>query len=121
MKNLLVLLTVLTLQSCVNQNVQDVAAFEFDNAWYWVGQYKEGASQKDVMSYVKHNANPKHTAYFFVFPPTTDVSAFKERPFNMRSFTEKIVELQPEYGYYKMPNDPTVYDDGLWVIEMSLQ
>ena len=118
MKKLLLLLTAVTLFSC-GSKVEDVAAFEFNGAWYWVAQYEDGATQKDVEEFVNKWANPNQTSYFFVYDSSIDLSIFKNQAFNFNSFTETILANKPKYGYYKMPPETKLNDDAVWLLEQS--
>lgn len=105
--------------SCTSSKVTDVASFEFDNAWYWVVKYEPGTTKQEVEEYVTKWANPKQTSYFYCFPTTTDVEFFAKEPFNFRDFAYNVLQNKPKYGYYKMPTDTKLNDDGIWLLEQS--
>ncbi|MGM8362117.1 hypothetical protein ACSV4D_09405 [Flavobacterium sp. ARAG 55.4] len=117
MKKLLLLLITLTLFSCSKSKVNEVAAFELNGAWYWVAQYEDGATQKDVEEYVNKWANPNQTSHFFVYNQSIDLSVFKNEAFNLNKLTATVLANKPEYGYYKIPNDPKLHNDAVWLLE----
>lgn len=119
MKKLLLISALFALLSCSRSKVNDVAAFELDGAWYWVAQYEEGATQKDVEEYVTKWANPNQTSYFFVYDNSIDLSGFKSKGFNLKSFAATVLANRPKYGYYKMPMEPKLNDDAVWTLEQS--
>nr|WP_153841569.1 hypothetical protein [Ornithobacterium rhinotracheale] len=117
---LLAFVCLFCLTSC-SSNVTDVAGFEFNNAWYWVYNYNEGTTKEELVEIVKNHSNPEQTSYFFFYPENKDVSVFASEPFNLISFSQTIVADKPDYGFYKMPNDAKIYDDGIWLLEQSLK
>lgn len=119
MKKLLLVLC-LAIISCSDGKVKDIASFEFDGAWYWVVQYQDGATKKDVEDYVTLWANPNQTSFFFVFDKSIDLSVFTKEPFNLSSFSQTVLSAKPKYGYYKMmPGDDKLHDDGIWLLQQS--
>ncbi len=121
MKKLL-LLFIFTLMSCGNNKVEELASYEIDNAWYWAVQLKEGGTKQDAIDYANRWAHPSQTAFFYVFNDSLDLSLFKSGRFTPREFKETIFLNKPIYGFYKMsPEDPTLYDDGIWLLEQSLK
>lgn len=119
MKKLLLLTALFALLSCSKSKVNDVAAFEFNGAWYWVAQYEDGTSQKDVEEYVNKWANPKQTSHFFIYDNSIDLSVFKNQGFNLKSFAATVLTNKPKYGYYKMPPETKLNNDAVWLLEQS--
>lgn len=119
MKKLLLLTALFGLLSCSKSKVTDVASFEFNGAWYWVAQYEDGATQKEVEEYVNKWANPNQTSHFFVYDNSIDLSVFKNQGFNLNSFASTVLANKPKYGYYKMPPETKLNDDALWLLEQS--
>ena len=122
MKKIILIFCTLFLVSCSNSNIKDIAAFEFNNAWYWVVQYEDGTTKQEIDEYVNRWANPNQTAYFFIYDKSVDVSVFAKQGFNLYSFAETITEdPKPKYGLYKLPSDQKIYDDGLDVIKYAIK
>lgn len=122
MKKIILIFCTLFLVSCSNSNIKDIAAFEFNNAWYWVVQYEDGTTKQEIDEYVNRWANPNQTAYFFIYDKSVDVSVFAKQGFNLYSFAETITEdPKPKHGLYKLPSDPKIYDDGLDIIKYAIK
>lgn len=119
MKKLILLTTLFSLLSCSKSTVNDVASFEFNGAWYWVAQYEDGTTQKDVEEYVNKWSNPNQTSHFFVYDKSIDLSVFKNQGFNLKSFAATVLANKPKYGYYKMPDETKLNDDALWLLDQS--
>lgn len=116
------LLTCLIISSCSSSKVDDVAAFNFDNAWYWVVQFEDGATDQDIKDYVNRYANPNSTSYFFAFDKSVDLSEFATKAFNPSDFSKRIIELKPKYGFYKMmPADSTLHEDAVDLIKYNIR
>lgn len=119
MRKLILLIAGFFIISC-SSPATDVAAFEFDGAWYNVLNYEAGTTKEDLQEYVKKYSNPKTTSYFFFYPEGYDVSVFAKEKFNPRSFAATIAENKPDYGFYRMmPADPAVHDDAIWLMEQA--
>ncbi|MDB0600063.1 hypothetical protein PL373_02605 [Tenacibaculum maritimum] len=96
MKKLILIVTIITLfTSCTESKVKDVAAFEFNNAWYWVSSYSKDATEQDVKDYANLLANPNQTSFFFAYPDSVDVSLFANEKFSYETF----ICLVLKYGY----------------------
>lgn len=122
MKKLLLFGIILLSFSCSSSKVKEVASFQFDNAWYWVIQYEDGSSKKEIQEYVNTWANPNKTSYFFVFDNSTDLTLFSKEKFSQQSFLETVLLNNPKYGYYKMlPADNRLYDDGISLIKQIIK
>ena len=120
MKKIMLLFSFFLLFSCSNSKIKDIAAFEFNNAWYWVIQYEDGTTKQEIEEYVRNWANPNQTAYFFVYDKSIDVSIFAKERFSLQTFAASVIgEPKPKYGFYKMPSDPKLYDDGLDIIKYA--
>lgn len=123
MKKIVLFLFVLSLLWACGSKTKDVAAFEFDGAWYWVYNYESGTTEEELKECVKTYSNPNQTSYFFFYPDSVDVSIYASKPFSLNSFSRTILGStpQPSFGFYKMPNDTKVYDDAVWLLEQSLK
>ena len=119
MKKLLSIIALITLFSCAPEKVSEVAAFEFNNSWYWIIQYQDGATQQDVEAYAKKWANPEQTSHFFAFDNSIDLSVFKNEAFSLPKFTATVLAAKPKYGYYRMSTDKVLNDDAIWLLEQS--
>lgn len=120
-KAILFLLITFGFTSCTNSNVKDIATFQFNNAWYWVIQYEEGTTQQEVEDYVNKMANPNQTSYFYAYDKSLDVSVFAKEKFNLQSFASSILDdPKPNYGFYKIPSDTKIYDDGIDVLKYAI-
>lgn len=107
---------------CSKSKVKDIAAFEFNNAWYWVVQHEEGTTQQEVEDYVNLMANPNQTSFFFVYDNSVDASNFTKNKFNLKSFSTVVTsEPRPKYGLYKLPSDPKIYNDGFDIIQLAIE
>lgn len=119
MKKLLLLLAGLFMISCSGPTT-DVAAFEFNGAWYNVLNYKNGTTKEELKEYVKTYSNKNTTSFFFFYPENVDVSVFKNQPFNPVSFAATITETKPDFGFYRMmPADEKIHEDGIWLMEQA--
>ncbi|KVV16121.1 hypothetical protein [Flavobacterium sp. TAB 87] len=120
MKKALLFLSLFIMLSCSKESkVKEVAAFEFNNTWYWVIQYENGASKQDVEHYVSKWANPNQTSHFFIYDKSIDLSVFKDKAFNFNTFAQTVLANKPQYGYYKMPPDTKLNNDAIWLLEQS--
>jgi hypothetical protein len=119
MKKILLLTALFTLLSCNSNKVKDIAAFEFNGAWYWVAQYENGTTQKEVEEYVNKWANPNQTSHFFVYDNSIDLTVFKDQAFNLNSFAATVLANKPKYGYYKIPPETKLNTDAVWLLEQS--
>lgn len=119
MKKILLLTILFTLFSCSKSNITEVAAYEFNGAWYWVVQYEPDATKQDIESYVNTWANPSQTSHFYIYDNSIDLSVFKNEGFNLNSFAATVLANKPKYGYYKIPTDTKLKDDAIWLLEQS--
>jgi hypothetical protein len=119
MKKLLLPIITLLLISCSDSKVNDVASFEFNGAWYWIIQYKPGATKQEIEDYVKLWANPNQTSFFYVYDDSMDLSAYKTQAYNLNSFTATVLANKPKYGYYKIPTETKLNTDAIWLLEQS--
>ena len=107
-KIILILLPIMALFSCSEGNIKSVGATELNNAWFWTMTITDEVTKEDVYEYVKKNANPKRTSWFF-FYHTGDAP---------QNYSE-IKNSEPIYGLYKTPMDETIYDDALWLMQQK--
>ena len=119
MKKLILLITMMLLISCSDSKVNEVAAFEFNGAWYWVVQYEPDATKQEIEDFVNTWANPNQTSFFYVYDNSIDLSVYKTQAFNLNSFTSTVLANKPKYGYYKMPSDTKLNTDAIWLLEQS--
>lgn len=120
MKKIIILIIISFLFSCSGTKMKDVAAFEFDNAWYWVIQYSDKTVPiQDAENYVKMYANPKQTSYFFFYNDSLDISTLKTERFGLQKFSKFITDNPPALGYYKIPLDDKLYNDAIWLISFA--
>lgn len=121
MKKLLLIISFFILTSCSNEKVKDIASFEFDGTWYWVAQYEDGTTKQDVEAFVNKWANPNQTSHFFIYDKSIDLSVFKADTFNFNKFAHTVLANKPQYGYYKIPNDTKLNEDGVWLLEQAIK
>lgn len=119
MKKLFTLAIALILCSCSSSKVEEVAAFEFDNAWHWIVQYEDDATPEEIQAFVKKWANPEQTSFFYVYDKSVNLEIFKKEAFNQRKFAAIVLDNPPKQGIYKMPMDPVFHDDAVWLLEQS--
>lgn len=119
MKKLILILSIITLfSSCTDSKVKDVAAFEFDNAWYWVASYSQDATEQDRKKYMNLLTTSNKTSYFFMYPDSVDVSLFKQERFDLKTFAATVTnDPKPTYGFYKMAGVDKLEEDALWLLE----
>ena len=125
------IVVVVVLANVINPNkkpaltasITDTASFKYQNAWYWIIQFDSISTKKDVLDYVKQWANPNSTSWFFAYPDSLDLSMFNSKNLAFPVFANTIVHgvHKPSYGFYKMPNNDTIYDDATWVLEMATE
>ena len=98
----------LLLVSCSSNNkVSDIAAFEFDNAWYWVYTFSSDATTDDLKAEVLRYANPKQTSFFFFYPDSIDVTYYGKERFSLNKLRNNLLNNpKASHGYVKMPDEP---------------
>ena len=119
MKNRIVIIVaaaLMILTSCGSSKINDAQAFEIDNAWYWLSEYEDGTTAAEMESHVSTFANPNQTSIFLFYPKGT----VPEVDLNSLSEVVLFVDQQlPTHGFYKLPNDPAVYNDAAEFIQLS--
>ncbi len=115
MKKLLFLLTGLLFTSCsVDETVQ--AQLEFEGVIYRIAHYEKETPKSELETFVSNTASADKTTYYFYYPKDVDVSVFTEEKFSKGDFYQTVIDSNPTFGFYKMPTDAKVYDDGIWLI-----
>lgn len=121
MKKILLALGALLMFSCSPKKIEEVASFEFDNAWYWIVQYEDGTTDAEVSEFVKKWSNPTQTSFFYIYDKNIDLSVFKKERFTLNRLRNVVYENKPQHGIYKMPMDTVYYDDAYWLIEQAVK
>lgn len=118
MKKVIVAIIAFVFTSC-SPSVEDIAAFEFNGAWYWVLQTNNDTPEAEIKEKIKQLSSKKQTAHFFVFSDTIDLSVLKENKFDFERFSSTIIEGKPERSYTKMSNSNDITEDALWLLKQA--
>ena len=119
-KTFFTLLFLLLISCSSNKKVNDVAAFEFDNAWHWICTYSSESTEEDRIAYVERYSNPEQTSFFYFYPDTAAVGYFASTAFDFNTMKHNILtNPRATEGLYKLPKDETVYTDGLWLLDQT--
>lgn len=98
---------VILLAGCSSSPISDKAAFEFDNAWYWVCTYSEEVIETERRSYAEGLSNPQQTALIFFYPDSVDVDYYGNTPFNLNKLRYNLLNNpRASHGYVKIPKQP---------------
>lgn len=121
MKKIILLLILLPLfNSCTEDKVKDVAAFEFSNVWYWVVSYSQDATEQDVKDFANRLANPLQTSFFIAYPDSVDVSLFAKERFSYEGFVATITnDPMPNYIFHKLPNSDKLESNTNWLLNLK--
>jgi hypothetical protein len=115
------LMLLMSITSCSDSTVKDVAAFQFDGAWYWIAEYNPEATKEDIKEYASTFGDPRTTNYFFFYDNSRlDASIFAKEKFNQASLSQTLLDNKPDSSYYKMSTDQELQEDALSIIEMGI-
>ena len=90
-----------------SKKLEEIAAFEFDNAWYWIYTFSADATTDDFKAEVKRYANPRQTSWFFFYPDSESVGYYATTPFNLNKLRYNLLNNpRASHGYVKIPKQP---------------
>lgn len=121
MKKLFILITFSFLLISCSSNLEEITSYKYNGAWYWVVEHKANTTEKEVKDFVNTWSNPNTTSYFFIYSDNYNLNDFKEKGITFETFRGLIINNNPTYGFYKMPNDQKIYDDAVWLLEQSVK
>lgn len=117
---LFVLLFALLLTSCGN-GVESLTQQNFEGAEYYVVQYTSDNTEADLKEYAGTWAREDYTTFYFFFhKDSVDAKSYSDYRYSKRRYFEKILEDNPQHGWYIMPYENKIYKDGKEIIEMAI-
>lgn len=112
--------TLVYLSACGQKNIRDVAAYEFQNAWFWVCKYSEGTTEAELKAHTKRFANPRQTSWFFYFPDSVDTKGIEKGIYSLTDFAAKVVEKQPSHANYIMAHSKELNEDAIDLMKTQI-
>jgi hypothetical protein len=117
---LFVMLLAFLLTSCGN-GVESLTQQNFGGSEYYVVQYDSDNTEADLKEYARTWNREDYTTYYFFFhKDSVDANSYSDYRFSKKRYFEKILEDNPQHGWYIMVNENKIYKDGKDIIEMAI-